>query len=85
MIMKDYYRQDLIDQINQLPDAVFSAHGLTKAALAAKGSDNLDLLWALYQKSVEEYDVDPDYAAKDALYEAFDIPIEEWAENEGGK
>lgn len=79
--MRDSYREDMLDLLRQLPEGPFAAHGVDKAAIMAD-KDSVQQLWGMYQKSVEEYDVDPDYALKDALHEVYGIPSEEWSGGE---
>lgn len=77
MIMDPSYKSDLMDGIRDLPADIFAKHGTDKAALL-NDDGLLDTLWAQYQKSIEEYDVDADYALKDALHETLNIPMEAW-------
>lgn len=77
MTMKPEYKADLIDYIHAIPDRFLDDHGLSRSNLLADATV-MDRLWTLYQKSVEEYEVDPDYAVKDAFHEVFGIPVEAW-------
>lgn len=75
MILQQSFLDDLKDHIQATPDEIFEERGITKVDLLAnKGL--MDQLWSNYQKSVEEYDVDPDYAYKDALSEVLNIQLE---------
>lgn len=77
MILNPSYKSDLMDGIRELPDDVFAKHGVDKTALLGD-EDLLNNLWGQYQKSIEDYDVDADYALKDALHETLSIPMEAW-------
>lgn len=66
MIMNESYKEDLIEQLREIPAAAFRQRPLDDILADA---DLLDALWVVYQKDVEEYDCDPDYAARDALME----------------
>lgn len=74
MIMRISYLEDLKELIRAAPDELFRTCGRTKQEILSD-NETMELLWMRYQKSVEEYDVDPDYAFKDALAETFNIPL----------
>lgn len=90
MILDPSYRDDMLEQLRMLAGqkpGLLEQHGVNVdklgAAAVSPDADKTDVgtverLWALYQKSVEEYDVDPDYAIKDALQDMFSISIESW-------
>ena len=61
MILHQSFLDDLKDHIQATPDEIFEERGVRKLDLLAN-KNLMDRLWAEYQKSVEEYDVDPDYA-----------------------
>lgn len=77
MIFQESYKFDALEQLRLLSPDVLSAHGHSYDELAAD-ADFVERFWGLYQKSVEEYGVDPDYAAKDALQDILDIRMDEW-------
>lgn len=93
MILNPSYRDDMLEQLRllaeQKPD-LLRHHSIDVDKLCAAANqpdadslsaDTVERLWALYQKSVEEYDVNPDYAMKDALQDMFSIPIGDWNNN----
>lgn len=73
MIMESRYLFDLKEHIRDTSSSVFVVKNLTAAKILGD-PDLMDRLWTTYQKSVEEYDVDEDYAYRDALYEVLGIP-----------
>ena len=73
MILRKSYRQDAIDGIKDLQDSLFDSVETSKSAILAD-DDTIGRIWCLYQKSIEEYGVDPDYALKDALSEVIGTP-----------
>lgn len=75
MILHQSFLDDLKDHIQATPDEIFEERGVRKLDLLAN-KNLMDRLWAEYQKSVEEYDVDPDYAYRDALSEILNIQLE---------
>lgn len=75
MILRQSFLDDLKDHIQATPDEIFEERGVHKLDLLAN-KNLMDRLWAEYQKSVEEYDVDPDYAYRDALSEILNIQLE---------
>lgn len=75
MILRQSFLDDLKDHIQATPDEIFEERGVRKLDLLAN-KNLMDRLWAEYQKSVEEYDVDPDYAYRDALSEILNIQLE---------
>lgn len=79
MILDPSYRDDMLEQLHLLTEQKPELMKQNNIDINSLDTDTVDRLWGLYQKSVQEYDVDPDYAAKDALMEVFSIPIEAWA------
>lgn len=74
MILKMEYRTDLVDFIRETPKEVFDQVNRSKTNILNDG-DVMESLWVNYQKSVEEYGVDPEYAFRDALHEVLGIPM----------
>lgn len=68
MLLYQSFREDLVEHIRQEPDESFEKAGTAKEAILSN-DQILDNLWALYQKSIEEYNVDPFYAYGDAMAE----------------
>ena len=66
MILKEYYRDDLIERINNTDEAVFASVGWSRNAVLDT-PDVMDQLWTCYQKDVEEYECDEEYAFADSL------------------
>lgn len=56
-----------------MPNFLFSLKDCKKEAILADET-SMERLWCLYQKSVEEYDCDSDWSARDALKDVFGIP-----------
>lgn len=83
MVLDQSYKFDALEQLSLLSPDVLKAHGHSHDSLAAD-KDFVDRLWGAYQKSVEEYGVDPDYAVKDALQDILDIPMSEWESKNDG-
>lgn len=76
MIMRQSYKDDLIDHIQDTNEQVFLSVGLTRQDVL--NNENLmERLWALYQKAIEDYDVDANYAYKDALKDVLNITLDE--------
>ena len=75
MILRQSFLDDLKDHIHATPNEIFEERGVRKLDLLAN-KNLMDRLWAEYQKSVEEYDVDPDYAYRNALSEILNIQLE---------
>lgn len=73
MIMERSYLEDLREEINDMPNFLFSLKGCNKKAIL-EDDTTMERLWCLYQKSVQEYDCDPDWSARDALRDVFNIP-----------
>lgn len=78
MLLCNEYRVELIDGIQELPELGFTQHGILKAELINDRPDLIDQLWGSYQKAIEDYDIDPDTALKDALADILGIPVETW-------
>ena len=75
MIMDEQYKEEIMEYVRSLPDAVFSAAGRNKDnILADEGC--IDRLWTNYQKEVSEYECDPEYAKKDTLKEVLGIDVD---------
>lgn len=72
MIMRTEYRDELIEHIRE-DEAPLTERGTTPEAVL-NDIDTLTALWTNYQKSVEEYDVDADFAYLDALDEVIGKP-----------
>lgn len=76
MIMRQSYKEDLIEHIQNTNEQVFLAIGLRRQDVLNDES-LIEHLWALYQKSIEEYDVDPEFAYQDALKDVLNITLDE--------
>lgn len=73
MIMERSYLEDLREQINDMPNFLFTLRGCNKKAILEDAA-TMEQLWCLYQKSVQDYDCDPAWSARDALKDVFGIP-----------
>ncbi len=77
MILDTSYKNDLIDHIHAVPDRFLDDHGISRTNLLTNQA-LMDRLWTIYQKDIQEYDVDADYAIKDAFHEVLGIPTGDW-------
>ena len=90
MILNPSYRDDMLEQLRLLAEQkpeLLQRHSIDVDKLCAAANrpdvdslsaNTVERLWCLYQKSVEEYGVDSDYAMKDALQDVFSIHINSW-------
>lgn len=78
MIMQNEYLDDIIDHLRNMVDDDFTRRGTTRQAVL--GNQNiLDRLWTVYQKDVEDYDCDRDFALDDAVNEVLSpLPMREY-------
>lgn len=74
MIMNECFKEEIKDFIKSLPDSVFQNSLKGKKEILAD-EDCIERLWINYQKEVEEYECDPEYAIKDTLLEVLGINI----------
>lgn len=74
MIMHADFKEELVTYIEDDSDDTFALAGVTKAEVL-DDEELIEQLWCFFQKDIEEHDVDPDYAYRDALFEVLDIPI----------
>lgn len=72
MILDRSHLEDLREHINGMPNFLFSLKGCNKKTILAN-KDTMEQLWCLYQKSVQEYDCDADWSARDALRDVLGI------------
>lgn len=77
MILVDYFREDVIERLQNEPAETFDGCGVTKEQILSD-KDAIDLIWGKYQKSIEEYQVDEDYAFGDAIYEIYHVKVKGW-------
>lgn len=84
MILDPSYRADLVDRIHAIPDRFLGDHGISRSNLLADLSI-MDRLWYIYQKDVQEHEVDADYAIKDAFHEVLGVPTGDWDKPSSGK
>lgn len=74
MILYQDFLEDIRDRIKAEPEASFDSVPLSKEQLLAD-EDKMDTLWALYQKSITEYLVNPYDAYADAMKEVAGITV----------
>ena len=72
MTMKNEYLADLKDAIRDEPDITFAESERSRAEILAD-SEVMERLWCAYQKGIEDYDIAPDVAFRDAMREVLDI------------
>lgn len=75
MIMCQSYLEDVKEHITEAPDTLFQSTGKTKQEIL-QDTNIMELLWMRYQKSIEEYHVEAEYAFRDALFETLHIPMD---------
>ena len=75
MIMKYEYLDELKERIQNTDPAIFSTIGMT-AKKILEDESIMECLWTFYQKSIEDYDCDADFAYQDALKENLKIHVE---------
>lgn len=73
MILRDSFKFDLVERLKDASESAFASRGTTREAVLAD-DELIENLWSHYQKSIEEYDVDEDYAFTDALDECIGVP-----------
>lgn len=76
MLMEHQYLDDLKEWIKETDASVFDSSPVTKEELLAKNSEDnpyLENMWCVYQKDVDEYECDPEWAYSDALSEVLNI------------
>lgn len=71
MIMRQDYLEDLKEQLVRLPQEYFR---LTREQIM-EDKNGMEKLWIIYQKDIEDYACDPEYACQDALLEVYGIPM----------
>jgi hypothetical protein len=72
MLLYQSFLEELKEKIEAMPTALFASRGLDKEAILAD-KDVMVQLWAIYQKSIEDYECDADWSARDALKDVFGI------------
>ena len=72
MILQNEYMDEIKEYIENLPDAEFQKNGLEKTQVL-QNRDLMEQLWTIYQKEVEDYDCDKDFAKPDAVREVLGI------------
>lgn len=85
MMLMQEYKADLIDHIENEADSTFTNAHKSKAAIL-NDNNTMEQLWILYQKAVQEYNVNPYQAFREALADVCAIPepkTYETHENEG--
>ncbi|MGN0485529.1 MAG: hypothetical protein ACI4HI_18475 [Lachnospiraceae bacterium] len=74
MILKNEYFADIKEYVAGLPEEEFTSRGTDKCSVL-KNNDTMERLWIVYQKEVEEYGCDEEYALEDAVKEVLGTPI----------
>lgn len=77
MILEMEYLCEVKDYLLLVPETKLRNSIYTRCELLANKDNMLDLLWAKYQKSVEEYRCDPAWSFCDALNECLGTRLEE--------
>ena len=75
MILHQDMLDEVRDRVEREPEATFTAAGITRESIL-NDADKMESLWMFFQKSVQEYEVDPDYAYADSMKELFGIHVE---------
>lgn len=68
MILKVEYRDEILDFVREIPEEKFHNKHMKKEQILTN-PEIIDNLWTCYQKEVEEYGCDPEFALHDTLYE----------------
>lgn len=76
MILKECYRDELVEFIKDTNESVFTSVGKTIETILAD-EQLMDRLWACYQKNVEEYGCDEKFSYQDAMKNVFGVEIAE--------
>ena len=76
MILKESYKEDLIDWINRTPDEIFGEKGYYKKDVI-NDETVMEQLWTIYQKDVEEYDCDEIFSYSEAVHEVLGLSAED--------
>lgn len=76
MLLKNEFRSEISQFLDELPESLFSARGYTKKGIQ-EDAEKMERLWYVYQKDIEEYECDPDWSALDALHEVLGIQEKE--------
>lgn len=66
--MHNDFKQDVLEHIDLTPEEILTEAGHTHDSLKAD-TNLIEKLWYHYQKSVSEYDINPEYAWNDTMYE----------------
>ena len=74
MIMDPSYKEDMIEQLNSLTDTDKNKLPDSIENLL-KDKTMTENLWCWYQKDVEEYKCDPDFAIKDAIQNVIHVNL----------
>jgi len=76
MLLFKSFREELIEKISDVDPAVFiKGCGKGKADILKDGN-LVDQMWAVYQKDIEDYDMDAAEAFQDTLKDVLGIPAE---------
>lgn len=78
MIMHESYRQDLLEYLDQVQDAMLKPH--TRESIK-NNQDNMDRLWYLYEKSITEYGCGPEWAFADAIHDVYGLDLYDYMMN----
>ena len=68
MIMQKEYLDDVKEHVRNMPEEEFTQRGITRESVL-ENNDTMESLWIVYQKDVEDYDCDTDFALQDAVAE----------------
>lgn len=66
MVLHKSFRDDLVEHIKDSYPGTFKECGKTRVTVLAD-KDLIDRLWAVYQKNIEDYDMEAPEAYRDAL------------------
>lgn len=80
MIMNDSYLFDLREQIENVPEDIFLSTGYSKKDIL-NNQQLMEHMWAIYQKSIEEYYTTPENAFAEALEDTLHIKFDCIAED----
>lgn len=76
MLLEPEFRDEVVERLRGTDLRYIGQTGLTLEKILAD-EDKIDRLWAIYQKSILEYGIEPARAYKDAFKEIFCVALED--------
>lgn len=79
MVLINYFKDEVIERLRNEPDETFKDCNVTKEQILSD-ENVIERIWCHYQKSIEKYQVDSDYAFGDAIYEIYHVKTKGWCQ-----